>query len=80
MQDPDKEETNRKSGVAYAAALTLFVSVVSLCGAGWLLESVLAAKQAGLGCFKRLQHLWLHAGYQGKAWVAWAEARVAWAC
>jgi putative transposase len=47
-------------------------------GAGWLLESVLAAKQAGLGCFKRLQHLWLDAGYQGKAWVAWAEAILGW--
>jgi ATP synthase protein I len=44
MQDPDKEETNRKSGVAYAAALTLFVSVVSLCGAGWLLDRWLGTK------------------------------------
>jgi putative transposase len=47
-------------------------------GAGWLLKSVRAAKQAGLGCFKRLQHLWLDAGYQGKAWVAWVEATLGW--
>jgi putative transposase len=47
-------------------------------GAGWLLASVRAAQQAGLGCFKRIQHLWLDAGYQGKAWVAWAEAALGW--
>jgi ATP synthase protein I len=38
MAEPDKEETNRKSGIAYAAALTLFASVVTLCGIGWLLD------------------------------------------
>ena len=38
MASRDDEETNRKSGIAYAAALTLFVSVVSLCGVGWLLD------------------------------------------
>jgi putative transposase len=42
------------------------------------LKRVRAAKQAGFGCFKRLQHLWLDAGYQGKAWVAWAEATLGW--
>jgi ATP synthase protein I len=44
MTDPDKEETNRKSGIAYAAALTLFASVVSLCGVGWLLDRWLGTK------------------------------------
>ncbi|HEX9422413.1 MAG TPA: AtpZ/AtpI family protein [Pyrinomonadaceae bacterium] len=44
MPDPDKEETNRKSGIAYAAALTLFASVVSLCGVGWLLDRWLGTK------------------------------------
>ena len=34
---PDEDE-NRKSGFAYAAALTLFASVVSFCGAGYLLD------------------------------------------
>jgi hypothetical protein len=43
-------------------------------GARWLLGNVLAAKQAGRGCFERLQHLWLDAGYQGKEWLAWVEA------
>src|SRR5690348_8339652 len=30
-------------------------------GASWLLRGVLAARQAGIGCFKRLKHLWLDA-------------------
>ena len=34
---PDPEE-NRKSGFAYAAALTLVAAVVSFCGLGWLLD------------------------------------------
>ena len=37
-----------------------------------------AAKQAGLGCFERLQHLWVDAGYQGKEWLAWVEAALGW--
>ncbi len=36
--DRDDEEINRKSGIAYAAALTLFASVASMCGVGWLLD------------------------------------------
>ena len=32
------QEANRKSGIAYAAALTLFASVVALGGVGWLLD------------------------------------------
>jgi ATP synthase protein I len=37
---PEKEnqEANRKSGIAYAAALTLFASVIMLCGVGWLMD------------------------------------------
>jgi ATP synthase protein I len=42
--DPDNEETNRKSGIAYGAALILFSSVVSFCGAGWLLDRWLGTK------------------------------------
>jgi len=38
MASRDDEETNRKSGIAYAAALTLFASVASMCGIGWLLD------------------------------------------
>ena len=38
MEDPEQEETNRKSGVAYAAALTLFGSVVTGGGVGWLAD------------------------------------------
>jgi ATP synthase protein I len=34
----DKDEVNRKSGLAYAAALSLFASVVSGLIAGWLLD------------------------------------------
>jgi ATP synthase protein I len=38
MAGSDNEEENRKSGIAYAAALTLFASVASLTGVGWLLD------------------------------------------
>ena len=38
MATENKEEINRKSGIAYGAALTLFVSVVSLAGIGWLAD------------------------------------------
>ncbi len=38
MASRDDQETNRKSGIAYAAALTLFASVVALCGVGWALD------------------------------------------
>jgi ATP synthase protein I len=37
MSAPDPEE-NRKSGIAYAAGLSLFVTVASMCGLGWLLD------------------------------------------
>jgi len=36
--DRDNQEANRKSGVAYAAALALFASVASFCGLGWLAD------------------------------------------
>jgi ATP synthase protein I len=38
MADPQPDETNRKSGIAYAAAFTLFASVAALCGIGWLVD------------------------------------------
>jgi ATP synthase protein I len=38
MGDEEKEETNRKSGIAYSAGLILFACVVSFCGAGWLAD------------------------------------------
>ena len=38
MAGEDKEETNRKSGLAYAAAFSLFASVVSGLIIGWLLD------------------------------------------
>jgi ATP synthase protein I len=34
----NNDEVNRKSGFAYAAALSLFASVVVFCGFGWLLD------------------------------------------
>jgi F0F1-type ATP synthase assembly protein I len=34
----EEQEANRKSGMAYAAALTLFASVASFCGLGWLAD------------------------------------------
>jgi transposase len=47
-------------------------------GAGWLLERVQSARQAGRGGFKRLRHLWLDAGYNAKEWLAWVEATLGW--
>jgi ATP synthase protein I len=43
MADPDEEDT-KKSGIAYAAGLVLFTSVISLCGVGWLLDRWLGTK------------------------------------
>ena len=40
----DDQEANRKSGVAYAAALSLFFSVAALCGVGWALDRWLGTK------------------------------------
>jgi F0F1-type ATP synthase assembly protein I len=37
--DEPEEEVTRKSGMAYAAALTLFFSVLVFLGVGWLLDS-----------------------------------------
>jgi ATP synthase protein I len=38
LPEEDKEETNRRSGLAYAAAISLFASVVSGLIVGWLLD------------------------------------------
>ncbi len=38
MANPDDEDVNRKSGMAYAAALSLFASVVIFLGLGWFLD------------------------------------------
>lgn len=43
-QDNDKEEINRKTGLAYAAAFSLFAAVVSGLLAGWLLDRWLGTK------------------------------------
>ncbi|MDQ2855833.1 MAG: AtpZ/AtpI family protein [Acidobacteriota bacterium] len=44
MAPGDDQEGNRKSGVAYAAALSLFFSVAALCGVGWALDRWLGTK------------------------------------
>ncbi len=44
MAGPENEETSRKSGLAYGAALVLFSSVISFCGLGWLLDRWLGTK------------------------------------
>lgn len=38
MAETEQEETNRKSGIAYAAAIALFASVATLTGIGWLVD------------------------------------------
>ncbi|MEP6568247.1 MAG: AtpZ/AtpI family protein [Acidobacteriota bacterium] len=44
MTDPEIEETNRKSGIAYGAGLVLFSAVIAFCGVGWLLDRWLGTK------------------------------------
>ena len=43
-REDNKEETNRKSGLAYAAAFSLFAAVISGMLAGWLLDRWLGTK------------------------------------
>jgi ATP synthase protein I len=44
MGTTDDQEGNRKSGIAYGAALVLFSSVVAFCGVGWLADRWLGTK------------------------------------
>ena len=44
MPDENKEDTNRKTGIAYAAAFSLFAAVVSGLLLGWLLDRWLGTK------------------------------------
>jgi ATP synthase protein I len=44
MSEDDKEETNRKTGIAYGAAFSLFGAVVSGLLLGWLLDRWLGTK------------------------------------
>lgn len=43
-QGDDKEEVNRKTGLAYAAAFSLFAAVVAGLGLGWLLDRWLGTR------------------------------------
>ena len=38
MSKPTDQEENRKTGLAYAAGITLFALVATFCGLGWLLD------------------------------------------
>ncbi|MCA1593667.1 MAG: AtpZ/AtpI family protein [Acidobacteria bacterium] len=38
MADSEDQESTRKSGVAYAAGMAIFFSVLSFMGLGWLLD------------------------------------------
>jgi len=38
MAEHDNEGISRKSGIAYGAAISLFVSVAVFCGLGWMLD------------------------------------------
>lgn len=42
--DDDKEEISRKTGLAYAAAFSLFAAVVGGLGVGWLLDRWLGTR------------------------------------
>ncbi|MBD0370899.1 MAG: AtpZ/AtpI family protein [Pyrinomonadaceae bacterium] len=37
-EQDEKDKENRRSGIAYAAALSLFFTVATLLGLGWLLD------------------------------------------
>jgi ATP synthase protein I len=43
-RDDDQEEINRKSGLAYAAAFSLFAAVVAGLAVGWLLDRWLGTR------------------------------------
>ena len=38
MAERDDEKVNKRSGLAYAAALSLFFTVITCLGVGWLLD------------------------------------------
>jgi ATP synthase protein I len=38
MPENSEQDQSRKSGYAYAAGITLFASVVTFCGIGWLID------------------------------------------
>ena len=44
MSEDDQEEINRKSGVAYAAAVSLFAAVVAGLIIGWLMDRWLGTR------------------------------------
>ena len=44
MAGEDPQDTNRKGGIAYAAAISLFAAVVSGLLLGWLLDRWLGTK------------------------------------
>jgi ATP synthase protein I len=44
MAEEDKGEENRRSGMAYAAALSLFFSVMSFCAIGYFLDRWLGTR------------------------------------
>jgi F0F1-type ATP synthase assembly protein I len=50
MTKREDQETNRKSGIAYSAALALFASVASMCGLGYLMDRWLATEPWMLVC------------------------------
>ena len=48
MPETPNQEANRKSGLAYAAALTLFACVVTFAGLGWLVDRWAGTRPWGL--------------------------------
>ena len=43
MPETDQDQ-NRKTGIAYAAGITLFASVAAFCAAGWFLDKWLGTQ------------------------------------
>ena len=44
MSEDNDQDVNRKSGIAYAAAFSLFAAVVAGLGLGWLLDRWLGTR------------------------------------
>lgn len=44
MSETPEQEGNRKSGLAYAAGINLFASVIGLTGVGWLVDRWMETK------------------------------------
>jgi F0F1-type ATP synthase assembly protein I len=48
VTDKNNQDETRKAGIAYAAGIALFASVVTFCAAGWLVDKWFSTDPWGL--------------------------------